>query len=104
VTPSIVADYFGLKAYGANYGFVFFGWGISLLLGPQIGSSVLAATGSYVGSYYAAIGLLSVSLLLVLLLRQPRFSVEQVLDGRAPAAVAAPMVIRPSEPAPVPVG
>lgn len=80
VTPSIVADYFGLKAYGANYGFVFYGWGISLLLGPQIGSSVLAATGSYVGAYYAAIGLLAVSLLLVALLRQPRFRADQIID------------------------
>jgi MFS transporter, OFA family, oxalate/formate antiporter len=80
VTPSIVADYFGLKAYGANYGFVFYGWGISLLLGPQIGSSVLAATGSYVGAYYAAIGLLAVSLLLVALLKQPKFHRHQFLD------------------------
>ena len=85
VMPSIVADYFGLKAYGANYGFVFYGWGISLLLGPQIGSSVLAATGSYIGAYYAAMGLLSVSLLLVFLLRQPRFADHQILD--APVAV-----------------
>jgi MFS transporter, OFA family, oxalate/formate antiporter len=83
VTPSIVADYFGLKAYGANYGFVFYGWGVSLLLGPQIGSSVLAATGSYVGAYYAAIGLLTASLTLVLLLRQPSFSPEQILDDEA---------------------
>lgn len=81
VTPSIVADYFGLKAYGAVYGFVFFGWGLSLLIGPQIGSSVLAATGSYIGAYYIALGLLTVSLLLVALLRQPRFAPEQVLDG-----------------------
>ena len=89
VTPSIVADYFGLKAYGANYGFVFYGWGISLLLGPQIGSSVLAATGSYIGAYYAAIGLLLVSLLLVTLLRQPRFADEKILDAPIPVAVAA---------------
>lgn len=83
VTPSIVADYFGLKAYGANYGFVFYGWGISLLLGPQIGSSVLAATGSYVGAYYAAIVLLAVSLTLVFLLRQPTFRADQVIDAEA---------------------
>ncbi|TVR20187.1 MAG: hypothetical protein EA387_11820, partial [Nitriliruptor sp.] len=80
-----------------NYGFVFFGWGISLLLGPQIGSSVLAATGSYVGAYYAAIGLLSVSLLLVFLLRQPRFTAEQVLDGPALAPVAAVTELRMEE-------
>jgi len=97
VTPSIVADYFGLKAYGANYGFVFFGWGISLLLGPQIGSSVLAATGSYIGAYYAAIGLLSVSLLLVFLLRQPRFTTEQILDAPVLAPVANPAALRPAE-------
>lgn len=87
VTPSIVADYFGLKAYGAVYGFVFYGWGISLLLGPQIGSSVLAATGSYLGAYYAAIGLLTVSLLLVARLRPPTFAPEQTID--APAALEA---------------
>ena len=90
VTPSIVADYFGLKAYGANYGFVFFGWGISLLLGPQIGSSVLAATGSYIGAYYAALGLLSVSLLLVFGLRQPRFDAALVLDAPAVATTSEP--------------
>jgi hypothetical protein len=65
---------------------VFYGWGLSLLLGPQIGSSVLAATGSYIGAYYAAIGLLTVSLVLVGLLRQPRFAAEVLLDG--PRAVA----------------
>jgi MFS transporter, OFA family, oxalate/formate antiporter len=90
VTPSIVADYFGLKAYGANYGFVFYGWGISLLLGPQIGSSVLAATGSYVGAYVAAIGLLAVSLTLVVLLRQPSFTPDQVIDDLPRAAAHPP--------------
>lgn len=88
VTPSIVADFFGLKAYGANYGFVFYGWGISLLLGPQIGSSILAATGSYIGAYYAAMALLLVSLVLVALLRQPRFAPEHVIDGTLNANAA----------------
>ncbi len=98
VTPSIVADYFGLKAYGANYGFVFFGWGISLLLGPQIGSSVLAATGSYIGAYQAAIGLLAISMLLVFLLRQPHFASAVVLDRPAPEPTAIPVPV----PAPAP--
>ena len=35
-TPSIVADYYGLKAYGANYGVIYTGWGLSLVIGPQI--------------------------------------------------------------------
>lgn len=101
VTPSIVADYFGLKAYGAIYGFVFFGWGVSLLLGPQIGSSVLAATGSYIGAYYAAIGLLLVSLLLVVLLRQPRFAPAQLLDGHVRATEPAATEPEPIEGEPI---
>lgn len=94
VTPAIVADYFGLKAYGAIYGFVFFGWGISALIGPQIGSSLLAATGSYIGAYYAAIGLLSVSLLLVLLLRQPRFAPDELLEGNVEEPMVAATPVR----------
>ena len=103
VTPSIVADYFGLKAYGATYGFVFYGWGLSLLIGPQIGSSVLAATGSYVGAYYAALGLLATSLVLVALLRQPRFAAGDLLDGEADVSPSDPSAER-QRPASVPAG
>ncbi|MFP4235179.1 MAG: OFA family MFS transporter [Nitriliruptoraceae bacterium] len=80
VIPSLVADYFGLQAYGANYGFIFLGWGLSLVIGPTIGSVVLEATGAYVGTYYAAMGLLAVSAYLVVRLEPPRFDPIQIID------------------------
>lgn len=80
VTPSLVADYFGLRAYGAVYGFVYLGWGLSLVIGPTIGSVVLASTGAYVGAYYAAMGLLAVSAVLVVLLEPPRFRSSEIID------------------------
>lgn len=80
VTPSIVADYFGLKNYGANYGFIYYGWGASTIVGPTIGSFILADSGSYVGAFYAAIGLLAVSAVLVALLRPPKFDSKEIVD------------------------
>ncbi len=80
VTPSIVADYFGLKNYGANYGLVYYGWGISLIIGPQISSSVKAATGSYTYAYYAAIVLILISVVLVAFLKKPTFKPEEIVD------------------------
>jgi OFA family oxalate/formate antiporter-like MFS transporter len=89
VTPSIVADYFGLKQYGANYGVVYYGWGLSLVIGPQITALVYSEARGYTLAYYWAIALLAVSLVLVLFLKKPTFKPEQILDE-------APVV--PSEP------
>ena len=80
ITPSIVADYFGLKNYGGNYGFVYYGWGFSLIIGPQISSSVKAATGSYTYAYFAAIGLIAISIILVFLLKKPTFRPDQIIE------------------------
>ncbi|MBJ7882017.1 L-lactate MFS transporter [Gelidibacter salicanalis] len=80
ITPSIVADYFGLKNYGANYGFVYYGWGFSLIIGPQISANVKAATGSYTYAYYAAIVLIAISAILVYFLKKPTFRQDQIID------------------------
>ena len=69
-----------MKNYGGNYGFVYYGWGFSLIIGPQISSSVKAATGSYTLAYYAAIGLIAISLVLVYLLKKPTFRADQIID------------------------
>jgi MFS family permease len=80
VTPSIVADYFGLKQYGANYGVVYYGWGLSLVIGPQITALVYSEANGYINAYYWAIGLLAASLVMVLTLTKPKFRPEQILD------------------------
>ena len=86
-TPSLVADYFGLKAYGANYGVVYTGWGLSLVIGPQIAaiSKQMALDAgkpqeSYYFAYYAAIGLIAISLVLAFLVKKPKFRQEDVID------------------------
>lgn len=83
-TPSIVADYFGLKAYGANYGVVYTGWGLSLIIGPQIAAyskKIAAAPNeSYFFAYHAAIGLIAISLVLAFLVKKPKFRQEDVID------------------------
>jgi MFS family permease len=101
VVPSLVADYFGLLAYGAIYGYIFLGWGLSLVIGPTIGSLVLEATGAYVGTYYAAMGLLVVSAVLVVRLKPPSFDSIQIIDpvykremlGMSEQAIAAEAVL-----------
>ena len=86
-TPSLVADYFGLKAYGANYGVVYTGWGASLIIGPQIAAyskKLALAAGnpqeSYFFAYHAAIALIAISLVLAVLVKKPKFRQEDVID------------------------
>ena len=86
-TPSLVADYFGLKAYGANYGVVYTRWGASLIIGPQIAAyskKLALAAGnpqeSYFFAYHAAIVLIAISFVLAFLVKKPKFRQEDVID------------------------
>lgn len=79
ITPSIVADYFGLKNYGANYGLVYYGWGLSLIIGPQISQMAKGATGNYDFAFIAAVVLIAISAILVATLKQPKFTPEQIV-------------------------
>lgn len=51
VFPSITGDYFGMKNFGVNYGFVITAWGIGGVLGPFMGGMVRDITGVYTTSY-----------------------------------------------------
>ena len=79
-TPSIVADYFGLKAYGGNYGIVHTGWGLSLVIGPTISSFSKKLNGNYDFAYQTAIVLVLISLVIVYFLKKPKFRQEDVID------------------------
>lgn len=80
ITPTIVADYFGLKNYGANYGLVYYGWGLSLIIGPQVSQISKATTGNYQMAFLIAVGLIIISAILVTLLKQPKFRPDQIVD------------------------
>ena len=92
ITPSIVADYFGLRNYGANYGLVYYGWGLSLIIGPTISQIVKSRTGNYDYAYLIAFGLIAVSAVLVALLKHPLFRPEQIVDAEDKAKADGPAV------------
>ncbi|MDP3306506.1 MAG: OFA family MFS transporter [Erysipelotrichaceae bacterium] len=58
VFPSITGDYFGMKNFGVNYGFVITAWGIGGVFGPLVGGLIRDFTGGYTYSYVIS-GLLS---------------------------------------------
>ncbi len=58
VFPATVADLYGLKNLGANYGLLFMAWGLGGLLGPQIAGSLFDAYGNYKLAYWLAFALL----------------------------------------------
>ena len=59
VFPSTVADFFGTKNLGINYGWVFTAWGVAGIVGPIIAGYMFRAYQSYTGAFYTA-GILAV--------------------------------------------
>lgn len=68
--PAFTADYFGSKNLGANYGFVFIGWGLGFLM-PLAAGFIKDYTGSYDLSFYISAGVLIVAVLLSCALKKP---------------------------------
>jgi MFS transporter, OFA family, oxalate/formate antiporter len=71
VFPSIMADYYGLKNLGMNYGLVFTSWGIGALVMAPLAGMIKDATHSYSMAFYAAAGLLVAASVLTFLVRPP---------------------------------
>ncbi len=62
--PSAVADYYGVKNFGGNYGVLYTAWGIAGTIGPIIAGIVVDKTGTYNLAYIISAGLLVVALVL----------------------------------------
>lgn len=65
--PSAVADYYGVKNFGGNYGILYTAWGIAGTIGPIIAGIVVDKTGAYNMAYLISAGLLAVALILAFL-------------------------------------
>lgn len=59
VFPTTVADFFGTKNLGVNYGWVFTAWGVAGIVGPLIGGYMFKTYHNYNAAFYTA-GILSV--------------------------------------------
>jgi MFS family permease len=69
--PSLVANYFGSRNMGANYGAILTAWGVAGIAGPLFAAHIKDATGSYSGALLPVAGMLVVAALLPLILRKP---------------------------------
>lgn len=71
VIPSTVADFWGTRHAGTNYGLIFTAWGFAGILGPTIGGVLFDRYKNYGVAFYAAAGLSVVALLCALAARRP---------------------------------
>jgi OFA family oxalate/formate antiporter-like MFS transporter len=69
--PCTVAEYFGPKNQGVNYGLVFTSWGVGGVFGAQVASVIVDNTGSYVGAYVLAAALCAIAAGLTFVTRPP---------------------------------
>ncbi len=69
--PATVADYWGPKNFGLNYGLLFTAWGLGGVFGPLLAGRIADATGSYTLAYYIAAGLLLAAAGLTLVTKKP---------------------------------
>jgi len=72
VIPSTVADFWGTRHAGTNYGALFTAWGFSGILGPTIGGVLFDRYRNYGAAFYTAAALAVVALICVLVARKPQ--------------------------------
>lgn len=64
VFPSIIADFYGLKNYGANYGVLYTAWGVSGFIGPVVAAFAVDTTGTYTLAYTVCSVMIAVAVML----------------------------------------
>lgn len=69
--PATVADYWGAKSFGLNYGILFTAWGLGGVFGPLLAGRIADATGSYTLAYYIAAALVLAAAGLTLVTKKP---------------------------------
>jgi MFS family permease len=69
--PSLVADWFGVRHLGVNYGWILSAWGTAGLAGPLFVAWVKDATGAYTGALPVMAGVLAAAVVLPAVARAP---------------------------------
>ncbi|SMC16543.1 Nitrate/nitrite transporter NarK [Desulfacinum hydrothermale DSM 13146] len=73
--PSFTADFYGPKNLGFNYGLVFLGWGFGAFM-PKLAGRIYDKYQSYDYAFYIAGILLIVGIVLALVTKRPRYSMD----------------------------
>ena len=71
VNPATIADFYGTRHAGANYGLVFTAWGFAGILGPTIGGVLFDKYRNYGAAFYTAALLALIAFVCVLAARRP---------------------------------
>jgi OFA family oxalate/formate antiporter-like MFS transporter len=74
--PAAMADYYGLKNLGVNYGLLFTAFGVAGSTGSLLGGRVKDLFGSYTNAYFIVAGMLAVAVVLAFVTHPPRVAVE----------------------------
>jgi MFS family permease len=69
--PSFVADYFGTRYMGVNYGWILSAWGVGGIVGPLFVAAMKDRTGSFTGALPVIAAMLACATLLPLATRRP---------------------------------
>ena len=69
--PSFVADYFGTRHMGVNYGWILLAWGVGGVVGPVFVAAVKDRTGSFTGALPIIAGMLLAAMVIPLVTRRP---------------------------------
>jgi OFA family oxalate/formate antiporter-like MFS transporter len=70
--PSITKDYYGLKNFGVNYGFVFTAWGVGGCMLSFLAGKMYDIHQTFAVAYYGASALLIVAAVMVFVLKPPK--------------------------------
>jgi OFA family oxalate/formate antiporter-like MFS transporter len=70
--PAFAADYFGSKNVGPIYGLMLTAWGFASAFGPLLIAHMREVNGSYTGALHIIAGVMAVSVLLPIVLSQPK--------------------------------
>ncbi len=74
--PSVTKDYYGLKSFGMNYGFVFTAWGVGGFILPLLAGKLYDKYQTFDYAYYIASVLLILAAITVFFVKPPHRTVE----------------------------
>ncbi len=83
VFPSATKDYFGMKNFGVNYGFVFTAWGVGGILGPILSGWIFDASKNFNNAYLIASVCLLIAAGLTFVTRAPKAKIEEKILRKA---------------------
>ena len=78
VYPSAVADFYGTKNLGSNYGVLFTAWGVGGLIGPMLAGAILDATGGYLMAYYSSAALCFIAAMVGFIMKPVKHEVPKI--------------------------